>query len=71
MDKTESVALARRIGTYSITTRAVGECSAVPRYPRTGVSADELLEAERKIELEKLVEGCIQRASVHTCSHSQ
>jgi len=71
MDKTESVALARRIGTYSISTRAVGECSAVPRYPRTSVSADELAKAERKIELEKLVEGCIQRASVHTCSHSQ
>jgi len=66
MDKTESIALARRIGTYDIATTSTGGCTAVPRYPRTCVSPAEVLEAERRIEMKMLVERCIRRAKVDT-----
>ncbi|HIH69011.1 tRNA uracil 4-sulfurtransferase ThiI [Methermicoccus shengliensis] len=66
MDKTESIALARQIGTYSISTEPVGGCTAVPAHPRVSVKPDEVTEAERKIGLQELVEMCMQEATVHT-----
>ena len=48
-DKTETIALARRIGTYSLSTGgALASCRAAHRHPTTNASLDELktLEAE-------------------------
>jgi thiamine biosynthesis protein ThiI len=62
-DKTETIALARRIGTYNLSTEgALANCSAAHRHPTTNANLDEIkgLEAElltselTTVELESL-----------------
>jgi len=66
MDKSETIALARQIGTYSASIQPVGGCTAVPSHPRVCVKPDEVAEAEQKIALQELVETCMEGARVHT-----
>ena len=54
MDKVEIEELARRIGTYEITARAVEGCSVVPDRVTTRASLDRVLELEEALGLAEL-----------------
>ena len=50
MDKTEIVALARKIGTFDISTRSETSCPYLPTRPATRGTVEKLLEIERAME---------------------
>ena len=56
-DKQEITALARKIGTYEISTEPFTDCCPLymPRNPRVFASIDELDAAEAKLETERLI----------------
>jgi len=64
MDKTEITALARRIGTFEISTRTATSCEAVPRYPIINADADVLAEIEERLGVEELARDAMSRAEV-------
>src|SRR5262249_35698471 len=57
-DKQEILELARRIGTYEISSERFSDCCPVftPRSPRLYASAQELDEAERRLDIASMVE---------------
>jgi len=55
-DKTETEALAKKIGTFEISTRKAKGCGAAPSKPATKARLESVKEAERKINVEKLIE---------------
>ena len=61
-DKAETVRLARRIGTYDISSEPDAGCSAVPKKPTTAAGLREVLEAERALDVEGLVRDALSRA---------
>ncbi len=62
MDKEEIVAIARRIGTFELSILPYEDCCTVftPRHPRTKPKAAEVAEAEKKLNIEELVEEAVQ-----------
>ena len=56
-DKTEIIALARKIGTYDISIQPFPDCCTVfqPRNPRIAASLEEVEAAERALDVESLV----------------
>lgn len=56
-DKTEAIALARRIGTYDISIEPYPDCCTVfqPRKPKIKATLDEVVRAEEAIDVEELV----------------
>lgn len=64
MDKTEIIALARRIGTYDISIRPFADCCALfaPRHPRTKPTREEVRAAEAGLEVDALVDAAIGRS---------
>jgi len=63
-DKSETEAIARKIGTYTISGRKAGGCAAVPSKPATRAKLAEVLGAEEKLEVEKMVERSIESLKV-------
>lgn len=63
MDKAEIVEIARRIGTYEISTLPYEDCCTVfvPRHPRTRPSLAEVEAAEARLDVPALVEGALAR----------
>lgn len=61
MDKAEIVDLARRIGTYEVSTLPYEDCCTVfvPRHPRTRPSLGEVEAAEARLDVPALVEGAL------------
>ncbi|MFX1541349.1 MAG: tRNA 4-thiouridine(8) synthase ThiI, partial [Promethearchaeota archaeon] len=55
MDKTETMTLARRIGTYQVTSQDVGECFAVPSQPSIATTLADVHEAESQLPIEEMV----------------
>ncbi|RLG92549.1 MAG: hypothetical protein DRO36_01205 [Candidatus Hecatellales archaeon] len=55
LNKEESVKIARRIGTYEISTRNVVSCTVNPKHPATKAKLSQILEEEKKLNIEKLV----------------
>ena len=55
-DKVEVERLARKIGTYEISAKAAGGCEAAPSRPRTKASLEEVLEAEKEVDVTRMVE---------------
>jgi thiamine biosynthesis protein ThiI len=60
-DKTETMQLARRIGTYQESAKDVGSCFAVPPTPTTQGRPADLEEAESVLDIEQLVETCLDQ----------
>jgi tRNA uracil 4-sulfurtransferase len=61
MDKLEITAEARRLGTYEVSIEPDADCCTLftPRHPATGVSTAELVRAESRLDIERLVsQGC-------------
>jgi len=54
-DKTETEALARKIGTYEISGWRAKGCTAAPPKPTTKARLEEVKEAEEKLKVEEIV----------------
>ena len=65
-DKTETEALAKKIGTYEISIRKAKGCTAAPNQPATAAKLETVKKAEEKLHLEKMVEESIKAAKIVT-----
>jgi thiamine biosynthesis protein ThiI len=63
-DKKETEALARKIGTFEISTRKAKGCSAAPHKPTTKAKLEVVKEVEEKLDVEKMVEESIKAAKI-------
>ena len=65
-DKSEIVAMARRIDTYDLSIQPYEDCCTVftPRHPRTRPELEKLLEAEAALDCQALLDDCVARATV-------
>jgi thiamine biosynthesis protein ThiI len=61
-DKTETEALARKIGTLEISTRKAQGCTAAPSQPATMAKLQMVKEAEDKLDLEQMVHDSVEAA---------
>jgi thiamine biosynthesis protein ThiI len=64
LDKTEIMDIARKIGTYDISNRSAGSCTAVPEKPEIGAKYDLIVLEERKMDIEAMVSNAIKAAKV-------
>lgn len=60
-DKQEIVEIAKKIGTFELSTRDDGTCLAVPSKPSTRARKDVLEEIEKNLDILGLVEGAISQ----------
>ena len=61
MDKTDIIAIARKIGTYDISIEPYEDCCTVftPRHPRTKPELERVFKAEQALDCAALVEDCV------------
>jgi len=64
MNKTEVESTAREIGTFDDSTKPASCCTGPPPKPRTRAKLEEVLEAERKLEIEDMIERDLKGTSV-------
>lgn len=65
LDKIEIMDIARKIGTYDISNRAAGGCTAVPEKPEIGAKYDLIVLEERKMDIETMVSNAMKEAKIH------
>jgi thiamine biosynthesis protein ThiI len=72
LDKQEIVAIARRAGTYDISTRAHGDCCSyhVPQHPATRSTPGELAAEEDDLDVERLFRQALAGAEVRRISEA-
>jgi thiamine biosynthesis protein ThiI len=63
-DKEETIALARRIGTFEISIRPADDCCQLflPRRPATHARLEDVLAEEAKVDVAGLLEACVAKA---------
>jgi thiamine biosynthesis protein ThiI len=61
IDKTQTMDLARRIGTYDVSSRDAGDCFAVPKQPSIGALLDQVHEAEEALDIPEMVTKAISQ----------
>ena len=64
MNKTEVEKLARKIGTFDASVKPASCCTGPPPQPRTRARFEEVLRAERKLDIERMVERDLEAAIV-------
>lgn len=62
VNKEEIAEMARKIGVYDVATRA--SCTASPKKPSTATKLKDVLEAEKRLDLERLVEQDLEESDV-------
>jgi thiamine biosynthesis protein ThiI len=65
-DKTETEAIARKIGTLEISTRKAKGCSAAPYKPSTKAKLEIVKKAEEKLDIEQLIKESVEKAKIVT-----
>jgi thiamine biosynthesis protein ThiI len=63
LDKKEIIAIARKIGTYTPSTKPATCCTAVPEHPSTAARPEEVLEVERNLNIQELLKRTLERTS--------
>ena len=63
-DKEETEAIGRKIGTYDISIQQSNGCTAVPKKPSTQAKLSDIIEEEKKLDINKLVMDAIQNAEL-------
>jgi len=63
-DKTEIMDIARKIGTYEISSRPAGVCTAVPEHPEIGANYDLIVLEEKKMDIETMVSNALKAAKI-------
>jgi thiamine biosynthesis protein ThiI len=61
-DKEDIVIIAKEIGTYDISILNSDSCNAVPKKPSTMAKLENILEEEKKINVDRLVESAVRRS---------
>lgn len=64
-DKIEIMDLARKIGTYEISNRPSGSCTAVPERPEIGANYDLIVLEEKKMDIESMVSNALKSVKIH------
>ena len=64
MNKTEVESTARKIGTFDDSTKPASCCTGPPPKPRTRARLEEVLEAERKLKIEDMIERDLKGTSI-------
>ena len=59
-DKAETEALARKIGTYEVSSTKAASCGAVPYQPSTKAKLEDVIRAEEKLDIEAMVERSLE-----------
>ena len=59
-DKAETEIIARKIGTYKISSRKARGCTVVPSKPATMAKLEEVMEAEEKLNIKEMIESAIK-----------
>lgn len=63
-DKNEIVDIARRIGTYDISTKPAGGCTAVPERPEVKANYNLIVLEEKKLNIETMVSNALKTARI-------
>ena len=63
-DKEETEAIARKIGTYKVSTKKAGACTAVPYQPSTKAKLEEVLKTEEKLDIEVMVTRSLETIKI-------
>ena len=63
-DKTEIMDMARKIGTYDISSRSAGSCTAVPERPEIGANYDMIALEEKKMDIETMVFSALKAVKI-------
>jgi thiamine biosynthesis protein ThiI len=63
-DKSEIVDIARKIGTYEISTRPAGSCTAVPERPEVKANYDLIVLEEKRLDIENMVSEALKAVKV-------
>jgi len=63
-DKAETEALARKIGTYKVSSKKAGACTAVPYSPSTKAKLEEVKKAEEKLNIKQMVEKTLKTIEI-------
>lgn len=63
-DKEDVVKIARKIGTYELSILPSAGCSAVPNKPATRARFEDILEEEKKLNIEKIVKEAVDNSKV-------
>jgi len=64
MDKLDVERLARKIGTFEVSTRPGLCCSAPPKTPRTRATLEEVMKAEENLDVKSMIERDIEEAEI-------
>ena len=64
LNKTEVEQLARKIGTFTVSTKPASFCSGPPPMPRTRARVEEILEAEKNLNIASMLERDMKGAMV-------
>ncbi|MCE8422878.1 MAG: tRNA 4-thiouridine(8) synthase ThiI [Candidatus Methanoperedens sp.] len=64
LDKLEITDIARKIGTFEQSTKPATCCMAVPEYPSTGAKTDEVVKAEKLINVPLLLESMVKNLKI-------
>jgi thiamine biosynthesis protein ThiI len=64
-DKTEIMDIARKIGTYEISNRQAGSCTAVPERPEVGANYDLIVLEEKKMNIESMVSNALKAVTIY------
>lgn len=63
-DKQETEAIARKIGTYEVSSKKAGACTAVPYQPSTKAKMEDVLKAEEKLDIEAMVNRSLESIKI-------
>ena len=63
-DKQETEAIARKIGTYEVSSQKAGACTAVPYQPSTKAKMEDVLKAEEKLDIEAMVNRSLESIKI-------
>jgi thiamine biosynthesis protein ThiI len=63
-DKPETEALARKIGTYKVSSKSAGACTAVPYSPSTKARLEEVHKAEEKLNIKQMIGDTLETFKV-------
>ena len=69
-DKLETIAWAKRIGTYDLSIAPYEDCCAlfVPEHPETKAKLDDVKACESRVDVEALVQQCLERVETIVCT---
>ncbi|MEA3229665.1 MAG: tRNA 4-thiouridine(8) synthase ThiI, partial [archaeon] len=66
LDKSEIIEIAKKIKTYDISILPATSCTFTPKSPQTHAKLKEIKEAEKNIDIDKIINTAIESATITT-----